>query len=438
MSSPHHRAVQARPGQVLRNPKIWIFPSVVVGLVVLLLTLFYMGGILDPQGDLHHMPIGLVNADRGAVVAGRPVNLGLQVTSGIAAAPDPGHQVSWRQLDQAAAQQQLDSGKLYGVLEVPNGFTASVAALGSTSAQPPKRPTIIVLTNPGVGSLASSLASSISQQTARQASLQLGRSLTALAPTPPGGATSAARLLLADPVTVSVQVGHPIGAHSGLGLTAFYYTLLLVLSGFMGGNIISNAVDVALGYADSELGPWHSRRPVVPISRTRTLLVKWVMSVAISALTSSLIILGAVAILGMDASHIPLLWVFSFCASATVGLGVQAINAAFGGIGQLVSMFVFVVLSLTSSGATIPLQAVPAFYRWLAVFEPMRQLSGGVRAILYFDARADAGLTRAWVMICVGAVVGLVFGLAMTTYYDRKGLHRLVPQAVPVSAEAAG
>ncbi len=57
----------------------------------------------------------------------------------------------------------------------------------------------------------------------------------------------------------------------------------------------------------------------------------------------------------------------------------------------------------------------------------MRQVAGGVRAILYFDAQADAGLTRGWVMIAVGFVVALVFGFAMTQYYDRKGLHRMVP-----------
>ncbi|WP_042392019.1 YhgE/Pip domain-containing protein [Streptacidiphilus carbonis] len=434
MSSPlrppgRSRPGQVRPLQVLRNPKIWIFPTVIVTLVVLLLSLLYMGGIVDPNGNLHRLPVGLVNADRGGELGGRQANLGAQITDSIANAADSKPQASWRRLDLAAAERQLASGKLDGVLEVPAGFTEAVAALGSTGGGTPARPIVDVLTNPGVGSLASSFASTINQTAAHQASLELGRSLTAAAPTVAAGtASSAARLLLADPISVSVQVGHPIGTHSGLGLTAFYYTLLLVLAGFMGGNVISNGVDVGLGYADSEIGPWHTRRPVVPINRTRTLLVKWVMSVVVAALTSALIMLACVVVLGMDASHLWLLWVFSFCASATVGLGVQAINAAFGGIGQLVSMFVFIVLALPSSGATVPLEALPGFYRWLAVFEPMRQLSGGVRAILYFDARAGAGLTRAWVMIGVGVLVALAFGLATASYYDRKGLHRMVPE----------
>ena len=76
-------------------------------------------------------------------------------------------------------------------------------------------------------------------------------------------------------MTVVVTVGHPIGPHSGLGLTAFYYTLLLVLAGFLGATVISNCVDVALGYADSELGPWRRQLPTVPISRTQTLPSRW-------------------------------------------------------------------------------------------------------------------------------------------------------------------
>jgi hypothetical protein len=40
-------------------------------------------------------------------------------------------------------------------------------------------------------------------------------------------------------------------------------------------------------------------------------------------------------------------------------------------------------------------QALPGALRWLAEIEPLRQILAGTRAILYFEARADAGLTRA-------------------------------------------
>ncbi|MER6081359.1 DUF3533 domain-containing protein [Streptomyces sp. NPDC001833] len=420
-ATPPGTGPQVRATTLLRRPKLWLMPTILTGLLALLLSLLYMGGIVNPQRDLHHLPIALVNADKGKPLPGQKQNLGAQIGAAITA-DTAGDEAQWRTLTRAQAQEELDSGKVYGALVIPSDFTDSVAALTTTKAT--ERPVMTVLTNPGKGSLGSSLASKITTTAAQQASLTIGKQLTAAA----AKADSTQKLLLADPVAVTTQVGHPLGNHSGLGLSAFYYTLLLVLAGFLGASVISNGVDTALGYADNEIGPWHTRRPTVPINRTRTLLLKMGMTAGITILSVSLVMLACVSILGMDATHIPLLWIYSYCAALAVGLGVQAINAAFGGIGQLVSMFVFIVLGLPSSGATVPLQAVPGFYRFLSHFEPMRQLSDGARAILYFDARGDAGLTRAWIMIAIGAVIGLLFGFAMTVYYDRKGHKRLTPQ----------
>ncbi|WP_369272970.1 DUF3533 domain-containing protein [Streptomyces sp. R11] len=414
---------QARAVVVARHGKLWLVPTVLSALVALFLSLLYMGGIVNPNDSLRDLPIALVDSDEGPPLPGQRQPVGAQLSREVIAAT-PAKAVQWRRLNQAQMQEQLAAGKIYGALVIPADFTSSVAAL--TTSRATARPTLTILTNPGLGSLGSSLANQISQRAAHQSSLTIGRQLTDRARA--GGADATLRALLADPVTVTTRVGHPIGRHSGLGLTAFYYTLLLVLTAFVGGNIINNGVDAGLGYTDNEIGPWHSRRPTVPISRTQTLLLKMIMAAGIAVITTSLTMLATVAILGMDASHLPLLWVFSYCASLAVGLGVQAINAAFGGIGQVVSMFVFIALALPSSGATIPLQAVPDFYRFLALFEPFRQVTDGVRAILYFDARAEAGLTRGWTMIAIGLVVALLFGFAMTRYYDRKGLHRLVLQ----------
>jgi len=391
-------------------------------LVALFLSLLYMGSIVNPDGNLRHLPVALVDTDQGPALRGQQQPLGEQLSQAVIAST-PSGTVQWRRLSPAQMQDQLASGKIYGALVIPADFTASVAAL--TTPQAVARPALTILTNPGLGSFGSSLAGQITQSAAHQASLMIGGQLTAQATAQ--GTDATARLLLADPVTVTIQPGHPIGGHSGRGLTAFYYTLLLVLTGFMAANIISNGVDVALGYADHEIGPWHGRHPTVPISRTQTLLLKMLITAGIVVITTSLLMVATVVILGMDAPHPALLWIFSYCATLAVGLGVQAITATFGGIGQLVSMFVFVALALPSSGGAIPLQAVPGFYRFLSGFEPMRQLSGGVRAIVYFDARADAGLVRGWSMIAVGVVLALLFGFAMTRYYDRKRLHRRIP-----------
>ncbi|GAA3507104.1 YhgE/Pip domain-containing protein [Streptomyces showdoensis] len=422
MSSPASRPPRQRALALARHANLWLAPAVLASLVTLLLSLLYMGGTVDPVGSLHRLPIALVDEDQGNPLPGQRETLGKQFTDAVAASKENGDTVDWRRLDRAGADDALSTGAVYGALVVPKEFTASVAALAAEQAR--SRPVISVLTNPAAGSLGSSLAAQFNERAAREASRHIGEQLLAGA----SGADSTTRLLLADPVDVATAVGHPIGAHSGLGLTAFYYTLLLVLAGFIGATIVHTLTDTSLGYADVELGPLHTRRPTVPVDRSQTLALKMLITAGVSVVTTTLLMVATVAIIGMDASHLPMLWLFSYCATLSVGLGVQAINAAFGSIGQLVSMFVFIALALPSSGATVPLQATPGFYRFLGAFSPMRQLSSGVRSILYFDAQADAGLARGWTMIAIGTVAALVFGFAMTRYYDSRGLHRMTPQ----------
>jgi YhgE/Pip-like protein len=416
----HSKAIRAV--HVLRDPRTWGLPTGVVVVVALALSVLYMGGILNPQADLKNLPVALVSSDEGANVGGTQTNAGDRVVEAVRATGDGA--IDWRVMTADEARAALARDEVFGALEVPAGFTAALAGLGGSSTDP-QRPVIAVLTNQGAGSLGSSLASTAAQAAAHEASATIGERLLAQTGAQGVQGTAAAALLLADPVSVVVSPGHALGAHSGAGLSAFYFTLLLVLAGFIGATVVSTTVDGALGYADTEYGPFHTRRAAAPISRAQTFLAKAAISVALAVVTSALVMFATIWLLGMDAGHLPLLYAFSVCASAAVALGVHAINTVFGGLGQLVAMFVFIVLALPSSGATVPLEALPAFYRFLATFEPMRQLSDGVRSILYFDAQATGALPRAWSMIALGTVLALAGGLLAARSYDRRGLRRL-------------
>ncbi|CAM5703790.1 YhgE/Pip-like protein OS=Streptomyces violarus OX=67380 GN=FHS41_001790 PE=4 SV=1 [Streptomyces violarus] len=117
---------------------------------------------------------------------------------------------------------------------------------------------------------------------------------------------------------------------------------------------------------------------------------------------------GAIGIMGMHAAHLPLLWLYSVCAIAVCGIGALALLAVFGTPGMLVVTLVFIGMAVPTAGATTPIEALPGFYRFLAEFEPLRQITGGLRSILYYDAQADAGLTRGWVMMGAGLAVAAV------------------------------
>ncbi len=420
------------PFRVLRARPLWIASGVITGVLALLFAVLYVGANIDPAGHMKNLPVGLVNADKGAAVGGKQVNLGAQITESISKSTVGGDKIDWKVMDEREVTEELGKGKLYGALVVPADFTSSVAALtGTTAARTPARPTLTVLTNQSAGSLGSSLARVATTQAAESASLHIGKELTAQTGAQQAKLPAAARILLADPAAVTVKDGHPLDSHSGLGLAAFYYALALVVVGMLSANVISGQVDQTLGYTHNDLGPLRLHRPLIRATRVQTLAISSTLMAALSLLMGTLVMVGAVGIMGMDASHLPLLWLFSVCAVAVSGIGALTLLAVFGTPGMLVATLVFIGMAVPTANATTPIQALPGFYRFLAEFEPLRQIAGGVRAILYYDAQGDAGLTRGWVMMAAGLVAAALFGFGVLGWYDRKGLHRIPVEAEP-------
>ena len=239
------------------------------------------------------------------------------------------------------------------------------------------------------------------------------------------------------PITLTPLPYRPLPAHSALGLSAFYISLLSIMCGFLGAILVNSTVDSALGFATTEVGPkWRQRAPV-RISRWQTLLAKWVMALVLSPLLTGILLLVAVGINGMDAPYVWVLWLFTSFAAIVVALGTLTLFAALGTLGQLVAMLAFIYLALASSGGTIPLEALPPVLKFVANFEPLRQVLDGVRAILYFNAAGDAGLDRGLLLTGIGLIFWLVLGIAITRWYDRKGLYRLEPEILDYANRAA-
>lgn len=244
------------------------------------------------------------------------------------------------------------------------------------------------------------------------------------------GSTPRSGVNTANPITVTTSDFRPVPPDSALGLSAFYISLLALMCGFLGAVLVNSSIDAALGYGTSEIGPrWRQRMPVA-ISRWQTLLAKWSVALAAVPILTGVLLLVAVGLLDLNAPHAGELWLFMSFAGIAIAAGTLALFAAFGSLGQLLAMLLFVYLALASSGGTVPVQALPSFFRFAASFEPLRQVLGGVRAILYFNAQADAGLTRGVVLTAAGLVFWLVVGAAVTRWYDRRGMDRLQPDVL--------
>lgn len=414
-----------------------LFPLTVLTLLTALLGIMYLDYVVDPEKNLHDFPIALVNQDVGDVIGSgderRQVNFGNQITEALTQRV-PSDKVDLRVIGIGEAERQMQTGQVYGAIVIPSDFSKRLGILGVGSVIPGdiQRPIITVQTNPRTGAFGTAIVVRIGDQALTEVNKEVGRQLTdqvnaQLAPRPGGPPapelSGATRVALASPVQVVEQQYHPLPDGSGQGLTAFFYALLLLLAGVVGAMVIHTMIDAQLGFVPTEYGPWYVHYPPTPISRFTTLLIKWgVLVLAANIVAGVFLIVGT--LLDMPIGNPLALFLYSALAMIAVGVTGLSMLAAIGSAGLLVNLILFVILGLPSSGGTVPIEATPRYFGWLASFEPMHQVFLGVRSILYFDASFDAGLTRGVWMAVLGLAIGLVFGAVVTRFYDRKGLER--------------
>ncbi|WP_442790268.1 YhgE/Pip domain-containing protein [Nocardia sp. CDC153] len=414
------------------SPLRWAFPIVVVTLLASLLGVMYLDYVVDPEKNLHDFPIALVNQDVGDDIGGKHVNFGDQVSEGLQKAV-PSDKIDLRVLGINEAQLQMQSAQVYGTIIIPSDFSKRLGILGVGSVVPGDitKPVLTLQTNPRTGAFATAVVQKFGEQALTQVNTQVGQQLTdqvkaQLAPppgAPPTELSAATRLVLAQPLDIVVDQFRPLPGGSGEGLTAFFYSLLLLLIGMVGAMIIHQLIDSALGFLPTEWGPWYVHYPRASISRVKTLLIKW-SAVVVMALAVSGALEGIAAILGMPLDKPLLLFIYGAFVIIAVGFTCTSMLAAVGTSGLIINLIIFVILGLPSSGGTIPIEATPKYFGWLAKFEPMHQVFLGTRSILYFNGNGQAGLTRGVWMAVLGLAIGVIGGLFITRFYDRKGLER--------------
>jgi hypothetical protein len=391
-ASPTASTERRGPGasDLLRVRQLWLVPTIVLVAAIVVVTLAYFGSMVDPVARLDGLPVAVVVGD------GAPAE---HVADALRADPEVRRALTLDPMTRSEAIRRMDDGAYYAAVVVP----ADVAASGEVE----------VLTNTRAGSIGVDLAT------------QVLRAAVPSTAEPAAGRTAQVR----------VVEHRPPPATSALGMSAFYLSLLTTMCGFLAATVVQSSLDAGLGLGASEMGPRWTMRPTIVVDRFQTLLTKWAMASALIPVLTGLVVIVASLVLGLDAPHPVQLWLFMSLAAIVVGVGTLTLLAALGSIGQLAAMVLFIYLALSSSGGTVPVQALPPFFRWFAVADPLRQILGGVRSILYFDARMDAGLGRALLQTTVGLLLWIAIGAVATRWYDRRGWLRGRPAGVQPAAE---
>lgn len=222
--------------------RLWAVPIVVTLAVLSVLAALDLDGVLKPTTDLRHFPFAIMNEDTGP----------------------PG--------------KQLVNGLLSGL----DKDTFEVRVLSGEPRWPRRveRARIVILTNPRAGTLGCAIAGQTLSHAMNVLNHRLGERLSkdAAAQANAASTSGAVTLLLANPVVIENQVYKPLPGGTGNGLSAIYYSLLLVPAGFTGSIVVTTLVDSMPGHVPAEFGPVCRFAAQVRISRLRTLFFNCALS----------------------------------------------------------------------------------------------------------------------------------------------------------------
>lgn len=107
--APGH-AVTVPPRALLRVKKIWIMPMALSGVLITLISLIYVGSVVNPTGHLRGLPVLIVNEDKPVQIAGQSVNIGARVETGLFGSSKVISRLALKSMSLTAAKHRMDSG----------------------------------------------------------------------------------------------------------------------------------------------------------------------------------------------------------------------------------------------------------------------------------------------------------------------------------------
>jgi hypothetical protein len=394
----------------LTGRRIWLLPAILIVVLATVLPAIYLSATADPQAHLKDLPVALVLEQQGT-----STTPGMATRAAEEIASHTGVAINLIPMDRPELDRAMKEDRVAGAVVIPAQFDSAIASLlpGATTAVVP---TVTILTNAGDGGLSNSLVIRNLTPVLAGVARGLGTQLVENAGVPLPAANQA---LLSEPFKVTSAPFKALPDHSGLGTSAFYYALVLVLIAFIGASLVGPLVDGALGFLPSEVGPLVTRRPYLAVSRRGLFLARSAILVSVSPLAALAVQLVATAV-GMTAADPLMLWLFATTTIAAVGTTVLAVFAALGpGIGSLLNTLLFVALAMVSSGGVVPVEAIPAPFAAASHLAPFHHVVEGTRSLFYFDGNLAAGLGSAWLSIAALGAVGLLGGLLVTALYER-------------------
>ncbi|MCU7723740.1 YhgE/Pip domain-containing protein [Actinoplanes sp. KI2] len=204
--------------------------------------------------------------------------------------------------------------------------------------------------------------------------------------------------VLADPVSLERTVQHPAGTY-GVGFAPYFLALALWV-----GAMITYML----------LRPLNRRHQMSGVRATRVALAGLLPAVAIGFTQATLLFAVVCFGLGLSPMHPMLTWGLLLLTAAAFAAIMQLIGAALGAAGRIIAL-ALLMLQLTSSGGTYPVQTTPGFFQAIHPAMPMTYVVAAVRQAI------DGGTTGP---VVTGVLVLLAYGICswiLTVLVARRG-----------------
>jgi YhgE/Pip-like protein len=400
-------------GKMLGSSKAWA-PLLAVMILAFFYFLVNFGAARSPVENTRDLPVAIVNEDAGVTMAGERVDFGERVMKNATSNGEIGNKVRWTHLENRLdAVRGIAEGKYYGALVIPPDYSRSIAELTVPSASGSLEPSRVeILTNSSAGPFVSVTVQTILTEVVDGASRATRERIVGALEASSVQLSPRQAAALGEPVVAEVTDVQPIGENSGRGLMPFYLMFTALILGFIGANALYGGLATFAGAMVAST----RREP----SRLRLFLAAMVLGLVLALLLGAVESLVAFGIYGVY-HEAGVFYALSFlvlvsAVSLFLALVLLVTLGPRGGI--LTGSFLIISLGLATSGGATPVQNLPGFFRSLSGVLPFEHMTAGIRALLFYDGRLEAGLGAALWVLAVYLLGSILLGGSISLVRD--------------------
>ncbi|MEH7115710.1 ABC transporter permease [Neobacillus niacini] len=382
------------------------FPIWCILLLMLVMVAVYIPVFGGSNQNLTDVPLIIVNEDKGK--AGDAILLNLIEAQN-------GNSFKWdvvKTKDMAVSD--LKDNKAYGALVIPADYSVQLSQVhellisGKGFGKPAK---LGILLNEGVGQSASLIASNTLQTVVKATSNGISSHFKSELIQKGTTVSPMSASLLDRPVQFTTKNVLGLSVNLNKGMTPFVMSIIASITGLVGANMIR-------GYLVKSNGIL--RKKGSPLPESQILASALILAILLAFFGSVILQLSVFGFFGSThASSIWYIFLFSFFCCLTMLFLFKAVALLLGGWGILV-MFPINFMGIFSSGGAFPLSTLPPVHRLFSFILPTRYMVDGMRALLYYQGRMQAGLSEALWALSIYFVVSLAIIIAFISIEQKR------------------